>query len=434
MDRLTLGARQQFESFGVPCPSGDRATIERWGSLGGWSIDLALRQLARRDLLQLAATSLVCCPVPESDVDAWQRAEQRSLAIAERAVQIVQTDNSGRASDAAWWALYLTSPVGILDERHSCWRLEHSMAPLVNSPVDLPLVPCLDCVRRAAATVDSLDELPGEAASATSNSTDEAHSWANLLPGVLALANRCGQLEDEFQQTLQREKLLALKELAYGASHEINNPLANISSRAQLLLRDETDPERRRTLATINSQAFRAHEMIADMMLFAKPPALQCQTIALGEFLDQLLNQLAAELADSVILERHLALGDCRSSCDPVQLAVAVRAIWSNALEAMGHAGKLRVVARRVVAADGSPWARLETADSGPGIAPEVRRHLFDPFFSGREAGRGLGFGLSKAWRIVDLHGGRITVDSEPGQGAVMGIELPLSDSSRLTP
>ena len=79
----------------------------------------------------------------------------------------------------------------------------------------------------------------------------------------------------EFLDALEAAKLDALKELAYGASHEINNPLANIAARAQTLLRDESDPERRRALEAIHQQALRAHEMISDLMLFARPPRLE---------------------------------------------------------------------------------------------------------------------------------------------------------------
>ncbi len=77
---------------------------------------------------------------------------------------------------------------------------------------------------------------------------------------------------DDFERRLEEEKLAALVELAYGASHEINNPLANIATRAQVLLREEPHPERRRMLSAIHAQAMRAHEMIADLMLFARPP------------------------------------------------------------------------------------------------------------------------------------------------------------------
>ncbi|MEX0818839.1 MAG: histidine kinase dimerization/phospho-acceptor domain-containing protein, partial [Pirellulaceae bacterium] len=93
--------------------------------------------------------------------------------------------------------------------------------------------------------------------------------WTTALSRLVERLIRLKQLETDFDDALVREKLASMRELAYGASHEINNPLANISSRAQTLLDDESDPQRRRKLATINSQAFRAHEMIADMMLFA---------------------------------------------------------------------------------------------------------------------------------------------------------------------
>ncbi|MCC7476100.1 MAG: HAMP domain-containing histidine kinase, partial [Pirellulales bacterium] len=83
----------------------------------------------------------------------------------------------------------------------------------------------------------------------------------------LAEANRHAA---EFERRLQHEKLESLKELAYGASHEINNPLANIAARAQTLLADEPQPERRRKLIAIHRQALRAHEMISDLMLFAR--------------------------------------------------------------------------------------------------------------------------------------------------------------------
>jgi signal transduction histidine kinase len=68
---------------------------------------------------------------------------------------------------------------------------------------------------------------------------------------------------------------------------------------------------------------------------------------------------------------------------------------------------------------------RITVSDNGPGIPPEARPHLFDPFYSGREAGRGLGLGLSKCWRIVTLHGGRVDVDSSTAPGAVFTVALP---------
>ena len=254
--------------------------------------------------------------------------------------------------------------------------------------------------------------------------------WPRLLLLLCGRLADAGRLANEFAVRLEREKLAAIKELAYGAGHEINNPLANISSRAQTLLRHESDPERRRTLAQINHQAFRAYEMIADMMLFAKPPELQLESVDLAQLLRQVTDELR-ETAKTKDVDVALSAPEAALvQVDPVQWAVAVKAVCTNALEAMDAGGQLSITVRPV--ATGPPpvgWC-VAISDTGPGISEEVRRHIFDPFFSGREAGRGLGFGLSKAWRIVTEHQGHITVESPAGGGATFALYLPPQPTS----
>jgi signal transduction histidine kinase len=228
---------------------------------------------------------------------------------------------------------------------------------------------------------------------------------------------------------LQRQKLDALKELAYGASHEINNPLANIAARAQTLLRDETHPDRRRALEAIHQQALRAHEMISDLMLFARPPRLVLDTVDLNELASRLVSELTVEAKERQIeLVLRLPSEPLQIFADVEQLTVALAAVCVNALEAIGRAGTVSLSAQQETLG-GQERAIIEIADTGPGISPEVREHLFDPFFSGREAGRGLGFGLSKCWRIVTEHGGDIVVSSEKSQGTTFTIYLPSKSS-----
>jgi len=227
--------------------------------------------------------------------------------------------------------------------------------------------------------------------------------------------------------TLQRQKLDAMKELAYGASHEINNPLANIATRAQTLLRDEPHPERRRTLEAIYQQAMRAHEMISDLMLFARPPRLEIKSFDLSKMIEILVNDQLEECQRRNI---HLTIDAPDSSLsfrgDQQQLSVAVRAVVDNAIEAIGQDGAVVVSLRPIRSATAKHTLKIEVSDTGPGISADVRRHLFDPFYSGREAGRGLGFGLSKCWRIVTDHGGTLEIESETGEGATFILELPV--------
>jgi signal transduction histidine kinase len=223
---------------------------------------------------------------------------------------------------------------------------------------------------------------------------------------------------------LEAAKLDALKELAYGASHEINNPLANIAARAQTLLRDEADPERRRALEAIHEQALRAHEMISDLMLFARPPRLDRQQVNISQMLERVKYELAEECRRRTInLQLRTDPRAPHVMADAAQLTVAVKALVANAIEAIGHRGRVDLGVELI--ADGSTL-QIAVHDNGPGVSPATRPHIFDPFFSGREAGRGLGFGLSKCWRIVREHGGNVTVCDNFDGGATFTIELPL--------
>ncbi len=254
---------------------------------------------------------------------------------------------------------------------------------------------------------------------------------AAMLPITMRKLVRLAQLENRFQSTLEAEKLRSLKALAYGASHEINNPLANISIRAQTLMRDESDPDRNRKLSEINAQAFRANEMIADMMLFARPPALQRTPINLTDTVDEVIREIALD-AEKQGTELFRVTPDepLVVEADGGHLAVALRALCTNSLEALSAGGRIEIFVQTTSAShadsNGTSWAEIVVSDTGPGIPPEVRRNLFDPYFSGREAGRGLGLGLSKCWRIVTEHGGHIDVTSEPMRGSTFAIRLPM--------
>jgi hypothetical protein len=283
-------------------------------------------------------------------------------------------------------------------------------------------------VDEAAEWLSGCLEMELAAALTSENGFPPSGEIAWRLPALVAKLCAYERQSNEFHERLEREKLASLKELAYGASHEINNPLANIAGRAQTLLAEETDPERQRKLAAIHRQAMRAHELIADVMLFARPPKLNlapCELIELVRRVVDQLRELASEYDVKLVCES--ADESVRLSADATQLGVAVHAVIVNALEAAGG-GHVRVVVRQK-SVGAEPWAEVAVHDDGPGISDEVRRHMFDPFYSGREAGRGLGFGLSKCWRIVTDHGGQVVVQRPAGGGAQIEILLPLTPS-----
>ena len=246
---------------------------------------------------------------------------------------------------------------------------------------------------------------------------------------LIELAASTYQTKAESQHQLETEKLAAMKQLAYGASHEINNPLANIATRAQTMLGDETHPEKRSKLATIYQQAMRAHEMISDMMLFAHPPATCISMVSLRQVMRRFIGEQEAcvpQVDETIETKVFIGPRFDRVCVDSTQFLVVLQMLVRNSKEAIratkDATGEIEIRAelvdrsaaglpRRLRLGPATQLLQVSVEDNGIGVEARVRRHLFDPFFSGREAGRGLGFGLPKAWRIVEQHGGEIIFD-----------------------
>jgi signal transduction histidine kinase len=211
-----------------------------------------------------------------------------------------------------------------------------------------------------------------------------ADAFTNVLGRLPALVSKLAEVERsrvEFDKRLEHEKLESLKELAYGASHEINNPLANIAARAQTLLEDEADPERVRKLSAIHRQAMRAHEMISDLMLFARPPKLDRKPLDVWQIVRRVIDEYGERAAERDI-ELRCEIGDepLEVPADETQIGVAFAAVLQNALEAAPNGGRVCVRVRRSCG-DANQAAEISVADNGPGISDHVRKPLVRPVF-----------------------------------------------------
>ena len=219
------------------------------------------------------------------------------------------------------------------------------------------------------------------------------------------------------------DRLTALAEFAAGAGHEINNPLGTIIGRAQQLLKDETDPRKRQALASIGAQAWRIRDMIGDVMLFARPPQPVCEQVEVQKRLLRVLQTWSRDPAQQQISIDWVVPDSLVVWADPVQFDVVLTELFRNSAQALGGAGVIRVAAQLL---DENNRVRLIIADRGDGFSDLERQHAFDPFFSGRQAGRGLGFGLCKVWRIVTLHGGQLHIRCEAGKETQFVMEWPV--------
>lgn len=231
-----------------------------------------------------------------------------------------------------------------------------------------------------------------------------------------------------WEDRVQEEKLASLKRLAYGASHEINNPLANIATRAQTLQRDEDNLQRRQVLETINAQAFRAFDMLANLMHYAAPPLATPQSVDLVALVKRCLSEIQSHVVQRLAPKWYGDSGAIRAHVDPQQVAVLVQALLRNAGEACDSEGIINVTVEKTPKdSDTAEWAVIRVTDNGPTVRFENLAVMCDPFHSGREAGRGLGFGLAKSLRIVEAHSGWLEFQPQVPRGLQVSAFLPLA-------
>jgi signal transduction histidine kinase len=223
-------------------------------------------------------------------------------------------------------------------------------------------------------------------------------------------------------EMLRQQKLTAVAELAAGAGHEINNPLAVISGQAQYLLKSEQDLNRAKSLERIIAQTNRIHVLLRDLMYFARPPKPHYRSTPVAKLIKSAIHQIAdLALTRGVTIELEDLPAKLKLTIDPELVGTALRCLVQNGVEAAPANGWVRVKCRQ-------HQGRLDihVEDNGPGVPQQVQENVFDPFFSGRSAGRGVGLGLSKVWRIAQLHGGEVSLENKAGQPTRFTLKLPL--------
>ncbi len=240
------------------------------------------------------------------------------------------------------------------------------------------------------------------------------------------LAESLAQLRTDWHVELQEAKLAGLAEFAAGASHEINNPLAVVAGHAKLLMQKETDPERRRQFATILRQTDRVHDLLRGTLHFARPPAASRSLALVSGLLAECADAHSADFQARSVKLITDTVENVTVSGDPGQLRRVIDQLLRNALDAAPTGGEVKLWAER-----DSERVLIRVSDSGAGPAPTAIPHLFDPFFSGKSAGRGRGLGLSIAWRLARQNGGDLRYDPTPDQPSRFTLSLPLAESIR---
>lgn len=286
-----------------------------------------------------------------------------------------------------------------------------------------------------AADFNTLPEVYFDAELDTATRSDLADPPGSaLLQRAARFADQRRASQLSIDQLANQKKLQAAQQLAYGLSHEINNPLANISARAQALQREETDADRLESLKQIDRQVYRAFDMIAGLMFYANPPAPEVSAVKLSELFAAVRAEFSEFATSSQIDFQVIDSGEaCLVQADREMLLEAIRVLVRNAFEAVGQGGAVHVRATptrlATVGNDELAAVEIRVADSGPGLDAAASRHAFDPFYSGREAGRGLGLGLCRAHRVAQLHNATVEISSGLA-GCQARLIIPLLASS----
>lgn len=248
------------------------------------------------------------------------------------------------------------------------------------------------------------------------------HSDNELKEKNQALVSANDELRRIQEHLIRAERLAAIGQLAAGVSHEIDNPVGIILGYAELLLEDTPpgDP-RAEDLQAIIDECKRCRRITGGLLGFARGNRGCYEPVELVQLVRDTVDSLRPQkLFRDVAVELHLGSTPAVVEGDADQIRQVLVNLLLNAAQAMNGKGSLRIV----LDAQNDSF-QLQFTDSGPGIPNELHDKIFEPFFSTKERGAGTGLGLSICRRLVEDHGGLLTVATKTGEGATFVLELP---------
>jgi two-component system NtrC family sensor kinase len=265
------------------------------------------------------------------------------------------------------------------------------------------------------------------------SANEEIVAWAKTLEDRVDQKSR--ELKRAHDHMLQVEKMASIGKMAAVVAHEINNPLSGILTYAKLLKKwlDRGDTngtkrdETRQCLDLIAGESRRCGDLVKNLLTFSRTAPMNLEMTDINSVMDRTIRLVQHQLdMGNVQLQAELGQDLPRVQCDPAQIEQVVLALIMNARDAMPRGGNLWLKTSHNQAAH---EIEITIRDDGSGIPADILDHVFEPFLTTKESGRGVGLGLAISRSIMDRHNGHIEVQSEVGKGTTFTLALPLDSA-----
>lgn len=259
--------------------------------------------------------------------------------------------------------------------------------------------------------------------------SDEIRALHKKLTSLMdSVTEVSSKLEESREHLAQSEKMALVGRLAAGVAHSIRNPLTSVKMRLFALERSlKLTPTQREDFEVISEEIRHIDTIVRNFLEFARPPRLTMQRISFSDITDgalQLLHHRLESYGVKVTVHRITRLPE--TQLDPDRMKEVLVNIILNACEAMVDGGNLDIFEEVGTMEPHGQVILIKIRDTGPGIPQEIQQKIFEPFFSTKDEGSGLGLSIAK--RVIEDHGGWIHVHSNPGQGATFVIGIPLGE------
>jgi signal transduction histidine kinase len=261
--------------------------------------------------------------------------------------------------------------------------------------------------------------------------------YARLTAELKAAFSRRQRMEDELRDA---QRVAALGQLAGGLAHEINNTLQPVFALAGLCLdqKDLSDQTRKR-IERIIGAAERGRDISRKALLYTSKQYGNSDPIALSDTLSEIVAFLDETTAATLHIDTAIVESPATARVETTELMQVLTNLVGNAADAMESKGRIQVTCEYVTSnddpvgiddSDSQRFARISVADEGTGMSDDVKKRVFDPFFSTKRPGTGTGLGLSVVYGIVERWGGEVRVESKEGAGSVVHILVPIDPNN----